>query len=365
MNAVEPLPVVLTIAGSDSGGGAGIQADLKTITALGCHGTTAITCVTAQNPDAVTGVSPVSVDMVRRQIDAVCQGFPVAAAKTGMLYSAEIINAVSGVVRERAIANLVVDPVMVATSGARLLRDDAVEALCSGLLPQATVITPNIPEAEVLCGHEIASRDALVSAALEISQRFGTACALKGGHLADRDSEVVVDVLAEGGATHVFTSPRVHARETHGTGCTFAAALAALLARGMPLVAAVKGAQSVVVGALRNASQAGEHYPLAPGPFEKCLFVIGLAVVFACSSARGALLSYEGFATGAGGYTAGANLPSQGYAGSGQASGGSWTGDDAADTTVSATGLKHWVVSSGGKAVHSGNGATDRAWTSN
>jgi len=258
-----PLPVVLTIAGSDSGGGAGIQADLKAITALGCYGTTAVTCITAQNPDAVTGVEPVSADMVRRQVDAVCDGFPAAAAKTGMLYSAEIIETVAEAVRERAIPNLVVDPVMMATSGARLLREDAIEALCTGLLPQATVITPNIPEAEALCGREIASCNALETAAFELSERFKTACALKGGHLANSGHEVV-DVLAADGTTHAFSSPRVEARETHGTGCTFAAALAALLARGMPLVDAVRGAQSVVAGALRNARQAGEHYPLNP-----------------------------------------------------------------------------------------------------
>ncbi len=259
------LPVVLTIAGSDSGGGAGIQADLKAITALGCHGTSAITCVTAQNPDAVTGVEPVSADMVRRQIDAVCDGFPVAAAKTGMLYSAEIIRTVSEAVCERAIPNLVVDPVMVATSGAKLLRDDAVEALCTRLIPQAAVMTPNIPEAEALCGCEIPSRDVLEAVALELSQRFDTACALKGGHLAGEGSEVA-DVLAVAGEVHTFATARVQARETHGTGCTFAAATAALLARGESLVEAVKGAQSVVAGALRNARPAGDHYPLVPAP---------------------------------------------------------------------------------------------------
>jgi hydroxymethylpyrimidine/phosphomethylpyrimidine kinase len=266
MSVMEPLPVVLTIAGSDSGGGAGIQADLKAMNALGCHGTSAITCVTAQNPDAVTGVESVSADMVRRQIDAVCDGFPVAAAKTGMLYSAELIRAVAQAVRERAIPNLVVDPVMVATSGAKLLRDDAAEAMCEALFPQADVITPNIPEAEALSGHVIASRDALEAAAIDLSERFGTACTLKGGHLAASAGDDVVDVLALEGETYVFTSARVPAHETHGTGCTFAAAVASLLARGNSLPEAVKGAQAVVAGALRNARPAGSHFPLVPTP---------------------------------------------------------------------------------------------------
>ncbi len=152
MPTAHQTPVALTIAGSDSGGGAGIQADLKTFTAHRVYGTTAITCITAQNPDAVTGVEPVSADMVVKQVEAVCEGFPVAAAKTGMLYSADVIRAVTDVVKHRKLRQLVVDPVMVATSGARLLQEDAIASLTEILLPRALLVTPNIPEAELLWG---------------------------------------------------------------------------------------------------------------------------------------------------------------------------------------------------------------------
>ena len=166
--ANDETPAVLTIAGSDSGGGAGLQADLKVFHALGCFGTTAITCVTAQNPDEVRGVEPVSPAMVAEQVRTVCAGFPIRVAKTGMLYSAEIIEAVADVVDECEIPLLVVDPVMVSTSGARLLREDAIAALLRRLIPKARVITPNLPEAEVLVGHTLESLDALQAAAEEI-----------------------------------------------------------------------------------------------------------------------------------------------------------------------------------------------------
>lgn len=247
------------MAGSDSGGGAGIQADLKVFHALGAFGTTAITCITAQNPDGVTGVAAISAAMVRRQIAAVCDGFPVAAAKTGMLYSRPIIRAVAACVRERRLPNLVVDPVMVATSGARLLRDDAVAALCADLLPLATVITPNLPEAEALCGRPIRSLRAMKVAARELAERFGTACALKGGHLPGRE---VIDLLYFGGICHEWRSPRVKAAETHGTGCTFSAAVAAFLARGLALPDAVERGRALVIRALRRPLHTGTHRPL-------------------------------------------------------------------------------------------------------
>ncbi len=254
-------PAVLTIAGSDSGGGAGLQADLKVFHASGCFGTTAVTCVTAQNPDEVRCVEALSADTVAAQVRTVCDGFPIAAAKTGMLFSAEIIEAVAGVVAECGLEELVVDPVMVATSGARLLREDAVVALQEHLIPQARVITPNLPEAEVLAGHSIASLEALREAAREIGERFGVACALKGGHL-EGDTATVVDVLYDAGSVEVFETPRVAVQETHGTGCTFSAVVAAELALGRSLKEAVARAQAFVASALSGALSVGDHTPL-------------------------------------------------------------------------------------------------------
>jgi len=260
---------VMTIAGSDSGGGAGIQADLKAFSAFGVFGTSAITCITAQNPDRVEGVAAIDPEMVALQIRTVCDGFPVCAAKTGMLYSQAIIRLVADTVRECGIPLLVVDPVMVATSGARLLRDDAVDALCSVLLPRATVITPNLPEAEILTGHKIESEEELEKAAGEISAKFGAACIAKGGHLGNPSAslragaENVVDVLCAAGKTTVFSSPRISVAETHGTGCTFSAALTACLALGETLERATERAKKYVSDALRHAPQAGSHHPLA------------------------------------------------------------------------------------------------------
>lgn len=254
------LPVALTIAGSDSGGGAGIQADLKTFRALGVHGTSAITCLTAQNPDAVAGIEAVTPEMVGLQIRTVCEGFPVAAAKTGMLYSSEIIASVATALDTVKIPALVVDPVMVATSGARLLRNDAIKALCSEILPKARVVTPNVPEAEILCEFSISSVDELRDACRRIAERFGVACVAKGGHL---PGSHVIDILFADGKTHEFTSEREDAGETHGTGCTFSAALTALLALGKPMPEAVQCAKEFVASAIRNAQAAGKHYPLA------------------------------------------------------------------------------------------------------
>jgi hydroxymethylpyrimidine/phosphomethylpyrimidine kinase len=270
--------VAVTVAGSDSGGGAGIQADLKTFEACGVFGTSALTCITAQNPDRVAGVAALDPDMIALQIRTVCAGFPVAAAKTGMLYAADIVGAVARAVRACRIPLLVVDPVMVATSGARLLREDAVAALCRRLLPLATVITPNLPEAEILWARPIRTLDEQRRAARELGRRFGCGCVVKGGHMgnAEREEEVsdvprsafrvprcsVVDVLYWRGRLYAFAAPRVPAAETHGTGCTFSAALTAGLARGLDLPAAVRAAQRFVVGALRRAAPVGAHAPL-------------------------------------------------------------------------------------------------------
>lgn len=252
-------PAVLSIAGSDSGGGAGIQADLKTISALGGFATTALTCITAQTPDAVSGIVALDPAMVTLQIKAVCEGFPVAAAKTGMLYSAEIIHAVAAADVQEGIPVLVVDPVMVAASGARLLRDDAVAALCEALIPHARVITPNLHEAEILCGHPIETVEQLTRAAREIGERFDVACVAKGGYLSGLE---VVDVLYDAGEEFQFSGPRILCPSTHGAGCAFSAALTTFLARGELLANAVSQAKHFVAEALRTTETVGRHHPL-------------------------------------------------------------------------------------------------------
>jgi hydroxymethylpyrimidine/phosphomethylpyrimidine kinase len=256
--------VALTIAGSDSGGGAGVQADLKTFASLGVFGTSALTCLTAQNPDGVHAVLPVKPGMVRAQIEAVSKGFSIAAAKTGMLYSSAIIEAVADCLTEFGLRVLVVDPVMVATSGGRLLRPEAERVLKRILLPRAAVITPNLPEAEALLSREIRSLKDVKAAARELATCYGTAVVVKGGHL---EGAYVHDVLCAGGRTEVFRAARVKAAQTHGTGCTFSAALTAFLAQGKPLSEAVSKAQSYVGLNLRHSiDTGGAHRPLGWRP---------------------------------------------------------------------------------------------------
>lgn len=253
------MPTALTIGGSDSGGGAGIQADLKTFTELDVFGLTVITCITAQTPAEVRSIDPVHPDMVTAQIRAVSDGFPILAAKTGMLYSAEIIQRVARADVNHGIPILVVDPVMVSASGARLLQSDAIDALTNDLLPLARVVTPNVHEAEILWGRTIADIDDLAHAAQEIGERYDVACVVKGGHLEGDD---VVDILYDEGELHRFTSARVNAHETHGCGCTFSAALTAYMARGDLLIDAVSKAKIFVTAALETAPRIGHHYPL-------------------------------------------------------------------------------------------------------
>lgn len=262
-NQKSGTPVALTIAGSDSGGGAGIQADLKAFAAIGVMGTSAITCLTAQNPDEVTGVLPVDPGFIELQIRTVCRGFKIAAAKTGMLYSSEIIRLVAAALRRAGIRRLVVDPVMVSTSGAKLLKDEAVGAMCRSLLPIATVVTPNLPEAEILAGRKLRTIADLGDAATRIGQRYGTACVVKGGHLAiESGSSFVVDILFDGKRIHEFRKPRIAIAETHGTGCTFSAALTAYLASGCGLIDAVESASDYIGWAIGNHVHAGRHTPL-------------------------------------------------------------------------------------------------------
>jgi hydroxymethylpyrimidine/phosphomethylpyrimidine kinase len=256
------LPCALTIAGSDSGGGAGIQADLKTFTALGVHGTSAITCITAQNPRGVTGIQPIRADMVRKQIEAVFAELHPAAVKTGMLFSAEIIRVVAEGCGERKRLPLVVDPVMVATSGAVLLKPSAIRVLKEQLLPLATLITPNLDEAALLLGRELTSRADLHEAARELQAQFGCAVLVKGGHL--RSLPEAVDVLFDGRRSHEFVSVRVRGVSTHGTGCTYSAAITALLARGEPLMQAVALAKPFITRAISRSQRVARHSVLNP-----------------------------------------------------------------------------------------------------
>jgi len=243
MQRKQNIPVVLTIAGSDSGGGAGIQADLKTLAALNVFGVTAITCLTAQNPREIKAVQPASPEMVTMQIRAVCEYFPVAAVKTGLLYNEKIVLAVAKEIKRRKITIVVVDPVCRATSGRRLLTENAFQALCSVLLPLATVITPNVPEAEMILNCRINNHADQRTAALKLCKKFNTACIIKGGHLAGNEA---IDVLCHDNRLYTFKSRRLNVKENHGTGCVFSAALAACLARGMSMQSAVRRAKKHV-----------------------------------------------------------------------------------------------------------------------
>ena len=250
------MPVALTVAGSDSGGGAGIQADLKTFQACGVFGTSAITAITCQNPGGVSAVLPIPPRIVAGQIASVCAALPVRAAKTGMLYDAKIIQAVAGCLR----CPLVVDPVMVATSGARLLQRDALRVLQTVLFPLATVVTPNLIEAEVLLGCRIRSLPELRAAARALADRHGVAFLVKGGHLTGGQKSV--DVLFDGDRFHEFSAPQVAGVKTHGTGCVFSAALTAQLALGCGLVEAAGRAKIFVTRAIRDAVTIGRYHAL-------------------------------------------------------------------------------------------------------
>ncbi len=254
----------LTIAGSDCSGGAGIQADLKTFAALGVYGTSAITAVTAQSTTGVTAVHEVPPETVAAQIEAVVTDIRPDAVKTGMLSSAAIIEVVAAKVKEHDLPHLVVDPVMVSKSGARLLREDAVQALRDLLLPLAEVATPNIPEAEALVGRSLATDDDIRRAAREIAAMGPRNVVMKGGHRTDvrpsgRDGDAAVDLLFDGREFHAFSAPRIDTTSTHGTGCTFASAIAAFLALGDPVPEAVGRAKDYLTEALRRA------YPIGAG----------------------------------------------------------------------------------------------------
>lgn len=240
----------LTIAGSDSGGGAGIQADIKVFQELNVYGMSALTAVTAQNTLGVHGVYPMTVEAIEAQLDAIGKDLGVDALKTGMLFNSEIITAVAQKIKEYRWKNIVVDPVMIAKGGSKLLEDNAVEAAVHHLLPITTVITPNIPEAEVLTGSEIESLDERKQAALTLSKMGAEYVVIKGGHAEDGD--VVIDILYDGKEFHEFTNPRVDTKNTHGTGCTFSAAIAAGMAKGKGVLEAVETAVEFTQEAIVN-----------------------------------------------------------------------------------------------------------------
>ena len=254
------IPIALTIAGSDSGGGAGIQADLKTFASLGVHGTSAITCLTAQNPRAVRGVHPCPPGMVRKQIEAVFDELRPVAVKTGMLYSAEIIRVVAEYFDTRARPPLVVDPVMVATSGARLLTAAALARLKDQLLPRAMHVTPNLPEAELLVGQSLGSVEAMRKAARLIHGRHGCAALVKGGHL--RGLKQAVDIFFDGETELLLAAPFIRGVHPHGTGCTYSAAITGFLAHEYPLPKAVALAKQYITNAIANGQLARAHFVL-------------------------------------------------------------------------------------------------------
>ena len=255
------MPTVLTIAGSDSGGGAGIQADLKTFAAHGVYGTSAITAVTAQNTLGVTGWEAVSTSLVVAQIEAVAVDIGADAVKTGMLANAGIVLAVASAIRRLNLGRLVVDPVMIAKGGDRLIEESGVEAIRGHLLPLAHVVTPNVPEAEVLAGMTITTLDDMREAGRRILDLGPRVVLVKGGHLDGTDS---VDIACTTSGVFELRSPRIDTIHTHGTGCTLASAIAANLALGLEDHDALTLAKAYVDGAIRHAPGiGGGHGPLA------------------------------------------------------------------------------------------------------
>ncbi|MFN8423573.1 MAG: bifunctional hydroxymethylpyrimidine kinase/phosphomethylpyrimidine kinase [Anaerolineae bacterium] len=262
------LPIALTIAGSDSGGGAGIQADLKTFQALGVYGASAITALTAQNTLGVQGVLAIPPDFVAAQIDSVLDDIGADAVKIGMLASGAIVEAVADRLVAHGVATLVVDPVMIAKGGDALLAPEAQAALIARLLPLATVVTPNLHEASALLGRPVRTFDDMVAAATAIHALGPAAVLVKGGHTVTADgdpSEDSIDVLYDGRDHRTFRAARIDTPNTHGTGCTYAAAIAAELAKGQPLAAAVAAAKAYITEAIRYGADArigGGHGPV-------------------------------------------------------------------------------------------------------
>ena len=253
-------PVALTIAGSDSGGGAGIQADLKTFFALKTHGTSAITCLTAQNPKKVAGIEVVSPKFLRLQLEALFDQLPPHAVKTGMLFSRNLIDVLREFFTELGVP-LIVDPVMVATSGSVLLRPNAIAGM-KLLCKQASLITPNLAEAEILSGQKIRTEEGLRKAARALHEEFGSAVLLKGGHLTS--SREAADIFYDGQRELLLTAQRIKGVSTHGTGCTYSAAITSFLAHGFKLEQSVIRAKQVITDAIASSVRAGKFDVLNP-----------------------------------------------------------------------------------------------------
>lgn len=247
---IQPLPIAMTVAGSDSGGGAGIQADLLTFCGLKVFGTSAITCLTAQNPDGVAAIEVMSPAFVLEQIKQVKKYFPLNALKTGMLFDVDIIMAVASFLQEHRKIAAVIDPVMVATSGAELLHPDAVQAIKDKLLPLATVTTPNLDEVNVLLGKRPTDRKSMIQAAEDLVNEYQSAALVKGGHM---EGEEIVDILYEtDGSVTEINCKRIKGINTHGSGCTLSAAIAAELAKGNQLKQAVEAAHAYLQRGMRS-----------------------------------------------------------------------------------------------------------------
>jgi hydroxymethylpyrimidine/phosphomethylpyrimidine kinase len=258
------LPVALTIAGSDSGGGAGVQADLKTFATLGVHGASAIACLTAQNPRRVFGIEVCSPKMLRQQIEAVFEELNPAAVKTGMLFSAKNVSVVAEFFQnpkpKTQNPKLIVDPILISTSGAKLLEPAALKILQGKLLPLATLVTPNLPEAEILIGKTIDSIEEMRAAAKKIHSRLGCAVLVKGGHL--KNAREAVDIFFDGKTELFLSAPFIKGVRTHGTGCTYSAAICAALALGNDLPQAVQIGKQFVTAAISNSYKIGKHFAL-------------------------------------------------------------------------------------------------------
>jgi len=254
------VSVALTIAGSDNSGGAGIQADLKTFTRLGVYGTSALTCVVAEHPGRVSKISAIEPGMVAEQIKLVFEAFPVRAVKTGMLFSSGIIRQVAKQLEKRRGLKLVVDPVMVATSGAALLKPEAERAMAKFLFPLAALVTPNLDEAARLLGRKLKTSDAAKVAAVELARKWRAPFLVKGGHLGLKRAE---DFLAwPDGKVRIFSAQRIRGVETHGTGCTYSAAICAGLAQGLSLEKAVEKGKKFITRAIQKHLKLGRYTPL-------------------------------------------------------------------------------------------------------
>ena len=254
MNMKKKYFRVLTIAGSDSGGGAGIQADIKTISAMGCYASSAITAVTVQNTLGVQAVHPIPLDILEGQIDAILSDIGADAIKIGMLHSTKVVNLVAEMIEKYGIRNVVLDPVMVSTSGHKLIEDDAIESIKNRLIPLSRVITPNIPEAEILSGCKISSDQDFEQIAKKLSFNKSVSVLLKAGHL---DNDCLVDYFynVEDNTITLLPSKRVQTKNTHGTGCTLSSAFASALARGEDLTAASKSAKKYIEQAIVSGAE--------------------------------------------------------------------------------------------------------------